>query len=146
MRTPAEQPRPHLYQQAAARIGGNRACLAVARKLLKRSYHTLRELGNEGLAPLLERSFVRAQAPTSPMRRGQLPACCCRHVRVDGLKRPSGRNAFTSGNYPITIMSPARRTAGPRTEISMGARAYRTNRSNPATAPPQGGPIGPRAP
>jgi transposase len=39
------------YQQAAERIGGNRACLAVARKLLKRSYHTLRELGEEGLAP-----------------------------------------------------------------------------------------------
>ena len=30
---------------------GNRACLAVARKLLKRSYHTLRELGEEALAP-----------------------------------------------------------------------------------------------
>ena len=39
------------YQQAAERLGGNRACLAVARKLLKRSYHTLRELGQEALAP-----------------------------------------------------------------------------------------------
>src|SRR3954454_18497941 len=39
------------YEQAAARLGGNRACLAVARKLLKRSYHTLRELGDEGLLP-----------------------------------------------------------------------------------------------
>jgi len=39
------------YTQAAERLGGNRACLAVARKLLKRSYHTLRELGDEGLAP-----------------------------------------------------------------------------------------------
>jgi transposase len=39
------------YLQAAARLGGNRACLAVARKLLKRSYHTLRELGDEALAP-----------------------------------------------------------------------------------------------
>jgi transposase len=39
------------YQQAAARLGGNRACLAVARKLLKRSYHTLRELGEEALQP-----------------------------------------------------------------------------------------------
>ena len=29
----------------------NRACLAVARKLLKRSYHTLRELGEEALQP-----------------------------------------------------------------------------------------------
>ena len=39
------------YLQAAERLGGNRACLAVARKLLKRSYHTLRELGDEALRP-----------------------------------------------------------------------------------------------
>jgi transposase len=39
------------YLTAAERIGGNRACLAVARKLLKRSYHTLRELGEEALTP-----------------------------------------------------------------------------------------------
>jgi transposase len=39
------------YVQAAERVGGNRACLSVARKLLKRSYHTLRELGEEALAP-----------------------------------------------------------------------------------------------
>jgi transposase len=40
------------YLQAAERIGGNRACLAVARKLLKRCYHTLRELGEEALQPV----------------------------------------------------------------------------------------------
>jgi transposase len=39
------------YEQAAERLGGNRACLAVARKLLKRSYHTLSELGEEALQP-----------------------------------------------------------------------------------------------
>jgi transposase len=39
------------YLDARERIGGNRACLSVARKLLKRSYHTLRELGEEALAP-----------------------------------------------------------------------------------------------
>jgi transposase len=39
------------YDQAAQRLGGNRACLAVMRKLLKRSYHTLRELGEEALTP-----------------------------------------------------------------------------------------------
>ena len=39
------------YDQAAARLGGNRACLSVARRLLKRSYHTLRELGEEALQP-----------------------------------------------------------------------------------------------
>ena len=39
------------YLQAAERIGGNRACLALARKLLKRCYHTLRDLGEDALAP-----------------------------------------------------------------------------------------------
>ena len=37
------------YQQAAARVGGNRACLTIARKPLKRTFHTLRELGEEAL-------------------------------------------------------------------------------------------------
>ena len=39
------------YQQAADRLGPNRAALSVGRKLLKRSYHTLRELGEEALQP-----------------------------------------------------------------------------------------------
>jgi transposase len=39
------------YREAAERLGHNRACLSVARKLLKRSYHTLRELGEEALQP-----------------------------------------------------------------------------------------------
>jgi transposase len=39
------------YRQAAERLGHNRACLSVARKLLKRGYHTLRELGEEALQP-----------------------------------------------------------------------------------------------
>jgi transposase len=39
------------YTQAAARLGANRACLSIARRLLQRSYHTLRELGEEALAP-----------------------------------------------------------------------------------------------
>jgi transposase len=39
------------YAEAAERLGHNRACLSVARKLLKRSYHTLRELGEEALQP-----------------------------------------------------------------------------------------------
>jgi transposase len=39
------------YSQAAERLGSNRARLSVARKLLKRSYHLLRELGEQALAP-----------------------------------------------------------------------------------------------
>ena len=50
-RFPASPDRPY-YQQLAARIGGNRACLALARKLLKRSYHILKDLGDHALAPV----------------------------------------------------------------------------------------------
>ena len=39
------------YLQASERLGANRACLALTRKLLKRCYHTLRELGEEALLP-----------------------------------------------------------------------------------------------
>jgi transposase len=40
------------YVQAAERIGSNRACIAIARKLLKRSYHLLRELGDQAMEPV----------------------------------------------------------------------------------------------
>ncbi len=40
------------YVQAAERIGGNRACPALARKLLTRSYHTLKALGDHALEPI----------------------------------------------------------------------------------------------
>jgi transposase len=50
-RFPASPDRPY-YEQLAARIGGNRACLALARKLLKRSYHLLKALGDQALAPV----------------------------------------------------------------------------------------------
>ncbi len=40
-----------LYRQTAERLGHNRACLAIARKLLKRSYHTLKNLGDQALEP-----------------------------------------------------------------------------------------------
>ena len=35
-----------------------------------------------------------ASAPRQPMHRGQLPTDCCRHARVDGPQRPSGRTAL----------------------------------------------------
>jgi transposase len=40
------------YLQVAARLDHNRACLSVARKLCRRAYHVLRELGEEALAPI----------------------------------------------------------------------------------------------
>jgi transposase len=39
------------YTRAAERLGGNCACVSVARKLPTRSFHTLRDLGEEALAP-----------------------------------------------------------------------------------------------
>ena len=121
------------YQQAAERLGGNRACLAVARKLLKRSYHTLRELGEEALAARMT-TGPRALPALTPMHRGRLPACSCRHPRVDGLHRPSGRTA--SRNTPSPIMSPTRSHPGSRTEIRLGVRAHPTRTTNHAHAPP----------
>ena len=50
-RFPASADRPY-YEKLAARIGSNRACLALARKLLKRSYHLLKALGDQALVPV----------------------------------------------------------------------------------------------
>jgi transposase len=35
------------YLESKDRLGGNRACLSIARKLIRRAHHTLRELGDE---------------------------------------------------------------------------------------------------
>jgi transposase len=43
--------RPY-YLDVKRRIDHNRACLSVARKLCRRAYHLLRELGDEALAPI----------------------------------------------------------------------------------------------
>ncbi|CAN5828135.1 hypothetical protein BH23ACT11_BH23ACT11_12920 [soil metagenome] len=37
------------YVETKERLGSNRACLAIARKLIRRAHHTLRELGEEAL-------------------------------------------------------------------------------------------------
>lgn len=39
------------YVQLKARLGANRAALTIARKLLRRAHHTLRELGDDAMAP-----------------------------------------------------------------------------------------------
>ena len=81
---------------------------------------------------------VRAQPFVNQMRRGQLPAVACRHARVDGLQRLSGRNASPSGTTPSNIMSPAPEpTRGPWTEVRLGARAHTPRTTNHAHAPPR---------
>ena len=70
----------------------------------------------------------RAQPFITPMHRGRLPACFCRHHQY-GLHRPSGRTA--SRNTPSTIMSPLRSHTGTRTEIRLGVRAPTTPPTRP---------------
>jgi transposase len=48
------------YQQVKARQGGNRATLAVARKLARRVRHTLLKLGDAALVPVGELPVMRA--------------------------------------------------------------------------------------
>jgi len=82
---------------------------------------------------------VRAKPFITPMRRGRLPACSCRHHQVDGPERPSGRNASPSGITPSNIMSPVPEpTRGSWTEVRLGARAHNTRTINRAHAPPAG--------
>ena len=72
------------------------------------------------------------------------PAISCRHARVDGPERPSGRNAYPRGITPSTIMSPTRSHPGPWTEIRPGARAH-TPSASAATAPVKRFALGPQA-
>lgn len=82
-------------------------------------------------------SPMRAEPLVTQMRRGRLPTLDCRHVRVDGPERQSGRNASPSGITPSNIMSPAPEpTRGSRTEVSLGARAHNTRTNSRAHAPP----------
>jgi transposase len=50
------------YQQVKARQGGNRATLAVARKLVRRVRHTLLALGDAALAPVEDLPFPSPEA------------------------------------------------------------------------------------
>lgn len=51
-RRAGRSPDREYYLATKERIGGGRACIALSRKLLKRSYHTLSELGEEALLPV----------------------------------------------------------------------------------------------
>jgi len=80
---------------------------------------------------------VRAKLSVNQMRRGRLHARSCRHVRVDGPYRPSGRNASPSGITQSTIMSPTRSTPGSWTEIRLSARAHTATPVDRAHPPPR---------
>jgi hypothetical protein len=94
--------------------------------------HAARARRRRAAADLITTS-VCAQSSITPMRRGRLPAFCCRHDHVDGPERLSGHNAYR-GITPSTITSPTARRS--RTEISPGARAHDQRPYERAHAPP----------
>ncbi len=47
------------YRRVADRVGGNRAALSVARKMVRRAHHTLRALGDQALEPAREPGPIR---------------------------------------------------------------------------------------
>jgi hypothetical protein len=76
------------------------------------------------------------------MHRGRLPPVACRHVRVDGLQRPSGRNAYPPAGSPHQpSCRRANHTTGSRTEIRLCARAH--NVDSARTAPVKRYALGP---
>lgn len=43
-------PEHDYYAESSERLGSNRACLAIARKPIRKAHHTIRELADEALA------------------------------------------------------------------------------------------------
>jgi hypothetical protein len=65
--------------QIAERIGGNRACLSIARKLQAQLPHVARARRRGGAGTRM--SFpVRAKPFVTPTRRGRLPTTSCGHA------------------------------------------------------------------
>ena len=99
------------YQQAAERLGGNRACLALARKLLKRSYHTLRSLGEDATRA---RMTLRRVRNASSSRR--CTAASSRHSAAATLAWTASKDRATASPSPAGTPSPSCRRPGSQPE------------------------------
>ena len=103
------------YSQAAERLGSNRARLSVARKILKRSYHLLRELGEEAWLPhdlLGARQALRHPDAPRPAPRPLLPPRLAWTALIDRAAAtlpPAGSPHQPSCRRPRTV-----RGRGPR--------------------------------
>jgi hypothetical protein len=112
----------HAYYLAVkAKRGSNRARLAIARKLMRRAYDTLRRLGDQPSRRWPDISAVRAWPMSHSMRCGQLLHYPCRHDSLwFGPGRLCGRPILT-GFPPSPIMCP---DSGPCSEKRQGACAH----------------------
>lgn len=102
------------YSQAAERLGSNRAAIGRTEDLEAQLPPAARTRGGGARSRMT--CSVRAKLFVTQMRRGRLHARPCRHVRVDGPYRPSGRNAFPSGlpHQPSCRRPKAVQGCGPR--------------------------------
>ena len=134
---PSRAPRPaspdrDYYHQAAERLGGNRACLARRAQAAQAQLPHPARARRGGARSPHDRLGARAALTHTDAPRPAPGMLLPPRTAWTASERPSGRNASPSGITPSTIMSPARRTAGSRTEIRLGARAHHTA---PPTAP-----------
>ncbi len=99
------------YVEAAARLGGNRACLAVARKLHQLPHPPRTRRGGPA-ARMTTRS--RAQPSLTPMHRGRLPACSCRTTRWTAFIDRAAAPRHGTPHQPSCRRSGANPDRGPR--------------------------------
>jgi hypothetical protein len=123
------------YAKAAERLGHNRACLSIARKLLKRSYHTLSDLGEGGTGtglsfPVRAKPFV-TQIAAAGSRQPPAPKLTWTALkdRAAATLPPAASPHQTSCRRP---------RANPRVvdRVRLGARAHTTRIIDRAHAPP----------
>jgi transposase len=97
------------------RIDGQRALLSVARKLARRCYHTLRDLGEDAL-----QSAARRRMPRQPSRRHTDP------VRARQLSQHPGIQLaeITTAVAALLIMESDARTGRPENRITPGTTCW----------------------
>lgn len=126
------------YTATRDRRTGGLATLSVARKLARRCYHTLRELGEEALAPPREPAARTGRRAREPMNLRPAPATSLLPGHIPGsLQRMSGRTP--KPGHPIKHHVAGARHSAPRTEIRLGARHCGQGPANACIRPPPSG-------
>ena len=91
------------YLSVRERLGPNRAALSVGRKLSRRCYHTLRELGDDALAPIARPKLPRtAASPVFDVAAGSRGATAA-GARSQPPEKMSGRNPPLGVPPPIIM-------------------------------------------
>ena len=104
------------YAQAAERLGSNRARLSVARKILKRSYHLLRELGDEAIAP------ARPVSAGLPIAAASDERSDTRTCRAGTTRQPSTGNLLSESATHFGALRRALPSRAHTETIARGAR------------------------